>query len=183
MLGHNFRGRRGRGDFTRGRRTPPTPRRAQPRRIAAAWQLSPRPRGRQDTARRGEASPGDSCATGGHKDPATSCQGFLRRIPRARGDIAADWFNRGHTVLQSRCARHGIRAGPFPPDLFPFLSRTYIYIYILISFFRPFYGALTPEINITSKQLFNNCFNTPFLKVISFHQGRGFSFFLLNKVT
>ncbi|CAK9824989.1 hypothetical protein ANTRET_LOCUS3075 [Anthophora retusa] len=40
--------------------------------------------------RHGEASRGDSCATGGHEDPATSCQGFLRRIPRAGGDIVAD---------------------------------------------------------------------------------------------
>lgn len=52
--------------------------------------------------RRGD-SPGDSCATGGHEDPATSCQGFLRRISRAAKvtsqaetrDLIADAMVRG----------------------------------------------------------------------------------------
>lgn len=75
-------------------------------------------------------------------------------------DLIAD------TPCCSRVA-HGMEFEPahFHPIFFLFF-RVHIYIYILISFFRPFYGALTPEINITSKQLFNNCFNTPFLKMI-----------------
>lgn len=133
MLGHNFRGEERGEDFTRVR-VHLLHGAAYSSRLTAVTSA-------EGATRHGEARPGDSCATGGHKDPATSCQGFLRRIPCARGDIAADWFNREHTVLQS-CARHGIRVAHFH---FSFHSRTHILI--LLFFFALF---TTLIIDITS---------------------------------
>ena len=98
-------------DFTRGRAPPPTRRTAC--RIAAAWQLSPWSRG--DKTRRGEPH-GDSCATGGHKDPATSCQGFLRRIPLRLGEVTsrpADLIADTRAAAALARARRGIRVADF----------------------------------------------------------------------